>query len=164
MTARRQKGATMIEVLVTIIILAVGFLGLASMQMLSVKNVNNSQYRSLATIYAYDMAERMRSNKAGVSAGAYDGVDGNESDPGCTACTSTQVAQRDAYEWNQEIKNSLDFDDASKSFGLPNGVGTVTKDGDLHKIKISWYEQSRDEDGTKTLSKEEQFELSVRIQ
>lgn len=151
----RQRGATMIEILVTVLILAVGLLGLAAMQVVSLKNVNNTQFRTLATMYAYDMSERMRSNQAGVEGGGYDDITGIEANPGCSSCNASQVAQLDAFEWNQLIKQD------ANSGGLPEGVGTVTADGNLFDITVSWKEQSRDTgEGAVT---DESFTLTVQM-
>lgn len=51
----------MIEVLVAMIILAIGLLGVAGIQALSLKQTSNSAVRSLVTMHAYDLSERMRS-------------------------------------------------------------------------------------------------------
>lgn len=58
---KRHSGFTMIEVLVAMIILAIGLLGVAGIQALSLKQTSNSGVRSLVTMHAYDLSERMRS-------------------------------------------------------------------------------------------------------
>ncbi|OEY66654.1 type IV pilus modification protein PilV [Marinobacter sp. X15-166B] len=50
----------MIEILVAMIILAIGLLGVAGMQAWSLKQGGNSGIRSLVTMHAYDLSERMR--------------------------------------------------------------------------------------------------------
>lgn len=65
--ARRERGFTMIEVLVAMIILAIGLLGVAGIQALSLKQSSNSSVRSLVTMHAYDLSERMRSEFDDVS-------------------------------------------------------------------------------------------------
>lgn len=64
---RRQKGFTMIEVLVAMIILAIGLLGVAGIQALSLKQTANSNLRSMVTIHAYDLSERMRAEPSNVT-------------------------------------------------------------------------------------------------
>jgi len=153
MRRRQTKGFSMIEILVTIIIISVGLLGIASLQVISLKNVNNTQFRTLATIYAYDMAERMRSNRTAL--GDYDGIDGTETDPACYPCTAAQRAQYDAYEWNSLLSA------AANSGGLPSGVGTVVLNSGVYDISVSWQEQGRNDSGG--LVENKSFTLSVRI-
>lgn len=61
-SVRRQRGFTMIEVLVAVLILAIGLLGVAGVQLLSMQQTSNANKRSVATLYAQDLAERMRAN------------------------------------------------------------------------------------------------------
>ena len=127
----------MIEVLVAVFILSIGLLGLASLQMASLKNINNTQFQTLATTYAYDMAERMRSNREGLS--GYDNILSTVTAPSCTTCTPTQMAQLDGFEWNSLIQSTV------INGGLPEGKGTVTKNGSVYDIEIKWKElQTRD--------------------
>lgn len=134
---KKQAGATMIEVLVTILILAVGLLGLSATQMMSLKNGNNSHHRYLAALASQEMAERMRVNPDGVSLGSYDGkVDGTESSQDCSVgCTSRQLANMDLYDWGQVI-----------STNLPSGTGLIERNGDTVTFTVSWKEQHTGED------------------
>lgn len=133
---KKQRGVGMIEILIALLIVTIGFLGLAKAQLFNIRNVNNSSYRTLATIYAQDMAERIRSNQLGASSGSYNAVAGNESNPGCTTCSTAQVAQRDAFEWNELIGGNV------ANGGLPAGsIGTVTGNGQTFTVTVSWPEQ-----------------------
>lgn len=58
----KTNGFTLLEVLVTLIILSIGLLGLLSLQIKSLKYTHSSYERTLASIYAKDMAERMWTN------------------------------------------------------------------------------------------------------
>ena len=145
----------MLEILVALFILSVGLLGLASLQIASIKNINNAQFHSLATEYAYDMAERMRSNRAAVISGDYDNVVSTVTDPGCTVCSTSGMAQFDAYQWNQKIQSDV------KTGGLPEGVGTVNKNGDVFNITIAWKEQQRSDNGGRV--GDASFTLNVQI-
>ncbi len=69
------KGATLIEVMVALVIVAVGLLGLAGLQATGLNNNGNAEKRTQATIVANDMIERVRANPVGVSTGSYDAVD-----------------------------------------------------------------------------------------
>ena len=59
-----QQGFTLIEVMVAVFVLAVGILGMAGMQAVSVRESQNSIFRSQADILAGDMADRLRANRS----------------------------------------------------------------------------------------------------
>jgi len=134
---RTNKGFGMIEILVAFVIVSVGILGLGTMQLFSLKNINNSQYRTLATLYAYDMAERIRSNKASLA--EYDGVDTSSGTP-CSGCGN--IATTDVDDWIANMSQSLN------AGGLPEAIGTISINADgLFEIQIQWDETTRDNTG-----------------
>ena len=57
---QKQTGFTLIEVLVTVIVLSIGLLGLAGLQAVALKFGSASYQRSQATVLIYDIIERMR--------------------------------------------------------------------------------------------------------
>lgn len=59
---RRQAGATLIEVLVSILLMALGVLAMAAMQVNAVQYGKTSEFRTLATLLANDLGDRMRAN------------------------------------------------------------------------------------------------------
>ncbi|MDR3353394.1 MAG: type IV pilus modification protein PilV [Zoogloeaceae bacterium] len=58
----REKGFTLIEVLVAIVVLGIGLVGLLSLQVMSLKMNQAALSRSIASGYAYAMIEKIRSN------------------------------------------------------------------------------------------------------
>lgn len=62
--ARRQDGTTLIEVLVTILVLSIGLLGLAALQGFSLQAGQSAYYRTQATNVAYEVADFMRVNRS----------------------------------------------------------------------------------------------------
>jgi type IV pilus assembly protein PilV len=149
----RQTGSSMVEILVAVFVLAAGLLGLASLQMMSLKNINNAQFHTLATTYAYDMSERMRSNRDGLA--GYDNILSTVVDPGCSPCTPTDMAQLDGFQWNQIIQSAV------INGGLPGGQGTVTRNGTLYDITVTWNEQQRTATGGQVGNTS--FTLSIQI-
>ena len=70
---RREHGVTLIEVLVTMVLLGVGLLGLAGLQLRGMQVNQGSTFRSQAAFLAEDLADRMRVDRANVVAGNYNG-------------------------------------------------------------------------------------------
>jgi len=108
----RQGGVTLIEVLVTMVIVAVGLLGLAGLQVRGLAIQKDAHGRSIATQLALDIADRMRSNSGAAATyafttsyptGAYTppAVPAN-----CAAvvCTATQQAQFDFDGWFTRVR------------------------------------------------------------
>ncbi|MFZ0257314.1 MAG: type IV pilus modification protein PilV, partial [Gammaproteobacteria bacterium] len=77
-----QQGFSLIEVLITVLVLAIGLLGLAGLHAQALRFSHNAYLRSHATLLGNEMADRMRANLVGVAAGSYDDIDGNEANPG----------------------------------------------------------------------------------
>ncbi len=146
----RQQGFSLLEILVTIFIMSVGLFGLSAMQLSSLKQVSNSQTKTLVNYYLEDMAERMRSNKAGIKHGDYDLLT-VKTNP------SPNIAINDSYEWNDMMTQTV------SEGGLPSGAeGTVTKRSEgsgleavfVYDIKITWTEKQREETNGMSASKE----------
>ncbi len=69
--ASGQHGMTLIEILVAVVVLSVGLLGLAGLQLKGMKVNQGSTYRWQAAMLAEDMADRIRADKDGAKAGNY---------------------------------------------------------------------------------------------
>ncbi len=138
-TSQREHGFTMIEVLITLVILSIGLLGLAALQANSMASNHNAFLQSQATQYAYDMGDRMRANIAGVRAGNYNNASGIPADPACitAGCTPAQMATYDTFQWNTLLSQQL-----------PAGQGTVTGDGTDFVISVMWDEARNGATGT----------------
>lgn len=67
--ARRwQTGLNLLEVLIATLVLSLGLLGLAGLQVSSLKTTQNASLKQTATLVLYDLLERMRSNRSAVCA------------------------------------------------------------------------------------------------
>lgn len=118
---RKAAGFTMLEVLVSMLVLALGVLAAVSV-MLQAERASSSGYmRQIATQYAYDMVDRMRANSGQVGAGAYDVASGTapstlQSDCQSSACSSSAMATFDKYQWLTDLQNNL-----------PGGTGSISQ-------------------------------------
>lgn len=107
-STRSQRGFSLIEVMVALLVLAIGLLGLAGLQTLGLKFNTQSYQRTQAVLNAYDIVDRIRANSSGIAAAIYDNIAINAAPPGspdCSAvdCDSTQMGDYDVTQW----KNSL---------------------------------------------------------
>jgi type IV pilus assembly protein PilV len=68
----RQAGASLLEVLIAVLILAIGLLGIAALQSLTLRNTQGSSERTAAIIQSYAMLDMMRANRAQAIAEQYD--------------------------------------------------------------------------------------------
>lgn len=104
----RQSGIGLIEVLVAMVVLSIGFLAAATMQVQGMRANQNAGQRAQALLLLGDMMDRMRGNPEGVLAGAYDGRStGTAALPACVtaSCTPAQLADVDLYEWSANFEN-----------------------------------------------------------
>ena len=62
-TITSDSGFTLIEVLVALLIVALGMLGNAMLQLQGMKNSNDAYLRSQIGLFAYDIADKIRSNR-----------------------------------------------------------------------------------------------------
>ncbi len=116
-TPLKQKGMTLIEVLVTLVILSIGILGLAGLQIVGLRTTTNAAFTSQATNFANDIVEVMRTNEVALDAGLFSGVDSastincaalpapfcsdyhNGASVAATSCTPAQLATFDINVW-----------------------------------------------------------------
>ena len=123
---RSQRAFSLIEVLVALVILAIGMLGIARMLLLSQKSNSSSYIRQQAIQSSYDIIDRMRANRLAAIAGNYtisnlvtSGAPTVPSPPATncdtTTCTTAQLATYDTWYWL-----------ATDVTQLPNGCGAIT--------------------------------------
>jgi len=115
--SQKQSGISLIEILVSIVIVCFGLLGVAGLLTTGLKSTQESQYRTQASFLAYDMADRMRSNRQVALSG--------ESKTSVTATNA--IAVSDKTDWQTTVS------------ALPSGSGTVTMSAtNFFEITIQW--------------------------
>lgn len=133
---RDTYGFTLIEVLISVLVLSIGLLGLASLQANSLRYNNDSSVQTQASYLASDIADRMRANVS--VADTYPGKSAAQN-TGCYTggCAPDEMAANDIYEWEQALDT------------LPAGQGSITAlGGGMYTITVMWDEQRTGATGT----------------
>jgi len=129
---KQQRGFSLVEVLIALIIMSVGMLGIAGLFVQSMQAGRTSMFRHHAVTLAGDVADRIRANpRAGI------GYSGFGADNGCVGtgndCNEAAMAAHDIFLWDQQAIESL-----------PGGLISVAFDDTLlppeYTIRVDWVE------------------------
>lgn len=146
-SARRQVGVSLIEVLIAAVILAIGLLGLASLQATMVASELDSYQRAHALVLLEDMIERVNSNRTAfatrfgtdtspLTAGT---GDNRELTDDCTTMTGVPAA---LCEWSQELKGAsatLDGENVGAMIGARGCIERVGTGQPLRlQVSVAW--------------------------
>ena len=147
MSQNNQTGFSLLEILISVIVLSFGLLSLGGLHITSVQGVNNAHSRNIASMLAMELGERMRANPKGVAGGFY----GNSVSCSKQAaqCRGTQVctSEETAYYDLQEIMCGATVDNISQGGArnlLPQGTLKVSCAGGCdqpdiaHQVTVSW--------------------------
>jgi len=95
-----EQGFTLIEVLVTVLVLALGLLGMAGLQSLGIRNTHSAYLLSQATAEAYNILDCIRANRTAAEAGAYNISLGSTP-------SGASLAAGDLANWKARLANVL---------------------------------------------------------
>jgi type IV pilus assembly protein PilV len=137
--ARSQKGVTMIEVLVAVIVLSIGLLGLAGLQSAGLTHNQSASFRSTATMMTYSILDSMRANRMEAMNGSYNIT------LGASATSGSSVAEQDLDDWLSEL-----------ALRLPAGTGAIHVDNNVVTVTIQW-------DDSRGALAAQQFVLTTRL-
>ncbi|MCP4390001.1 MAG: type IV pilus modification protein PilV [Gammaproteobacteria bacterium] len=127
-----QHGLTLVEAMIALLVISIGLLGIASLQLTAMSQNTSSLNHSQAVRYAYNMSDRIRANI--VEFEQYKGIDTTNSysqDCLSGSCNSGQMLTADAADWKTMVET------------LPGGRGQVLNDADGLQVIVMW-----DDDGT----------------
>lgn len=159
-----SHGIALIEVLISLLLVSIGFIALAGLQANGIRANYRAYNWTQVSHRAYEMADRMRANAMGVTAGAYDSLTTVPADPSCiaTGCTPLQLAQTDYLQFlnatiaQLPLGNAVVCLDSTPNDGTP-AAPQCDGSGLIYAIKIWW-----DADRTGALPSNPQFFLQVR--
>jgi len=118
---RRQSGTSLIEVLITVVIVAIGLLGLAGMQSRLQSSDMESYQRAQALVLLEDMANRIATNRA--NAADYVTGGGSPFGVGMTCPTTTATRQQiDALQWCNVLQGAAELSSGNAKSGAMIGA------------------------------------------
>lgn len=117
-----HKGSSLLEVLISMVVLGIGILGLLALQTAALKTNQLAVTRTLASGLAVEMSELMRANKTAAENGNYDITIAG------TVSSATTIAETDLKSWKSHLTQ------------LPSGQGSISRNNDVFTITIQWDE------------------------
>lgn len=147
-----QRGNSMMEVLVSLVVLSFGSLGVAGLQATSKRANHEAKQQLTATFLANDIIEKMRNNPGALATYAGAAVGGStistEPSPNCSSanpCTAAQMAAHDRWLWEQAIDGVAIKQGSAKAGGLVQPKGCISNTNGQVRVVMAWY-------GAETLS------------
>jgi type IV pilus assembly protein PilV len=132
---RHQSGIALMEVLISMFIVALWLLASAGMQMGKLQK--SAEFRIKAIALATELGERMEANTTAARAGSYalaaGATLGAATNCDTTACTPTQLAEYDLRQWSDRVSSTLKVDEFSV---VKDAAATLAE----YTIRISWKE------------------------
>jgi len=133
-----QRGTTMIEVLVTMVILAFGLLGLAGLQSRLQVSEMESYQRAQALILLEDMANRITTNRSAAVSYVTGSPLGAGMADGCPTDVST-VQKVDAKEWCDALQGAAETSGVSKVGAMIGARGCVESTvANEYLVTVAW--------------------------
>jgi len=147
-----QRGVSLIEVMIAVLVFSVGLLGLSGLLVMAVRSSHAAYLRTQVTFLAGSMIERMRANPIAVWRGDYDGeatADGSAASCNTAACTPTELAARDRSAWAGLLASTVPdatghirCDRAPAGFALtPQQIGMRPPFGGSCAMSVRWTER-----------------------
>ena len=155
-----QRGFTLIEVMVAIVVFSIGLIGIGATMALSIRSTNVASQRTQAVFLAESLGDMMRANDQAVWALAYDGDYPVTGAPvNCNlGCDFNQIAQRDRQSWSnllqQTLANGRARVDCAMAAGSRPPLGIRRPADGLCTLRLTWTEgvDSTDVSGTRDQS------------
>ena len=147
----RPQGLALMEALVAVLLLSACALAYAALQMRGLAAGHSAMWRSKATLLAYEMADRMRANRAAVASGQYNSLTAPQGPAACggdSACTPAGMAQLDFAQWSATLGRELPAGsgvvclDASPDDGAAASPG-CSGSGGMLAVKVFWSERGQ---------------------
>lgn len=138
---KTQRGVTLVEAMIALLVISIGLLGIAALQLTSMSQNTSALNHSQAVWIANNMADRIRANVCDVvQAPIYNGIDTNNTyNSDCTrnaSCNNLQMVAHDAQIWSDMVQT------------LPGGRGTVVFNNNVLTVSVMWDDEGSGANGT----------------
>lgn len=137
-----QSGATLIEVLVTIVIIAFGLLGMAGLQLKMQASEMEAYQRTQALLLLQDMANRIAANRLNASTYVTASVYGEAMENCPTYDATSTTKERDVSEWCEALKGASTQETVggvtTKQGAMIGGRGCIQSVGGDYLVTIAW--------------------------
>lgn len=153
---KSSGGFSLIEILVAIVIVSMGLLAYAGLQMTGLSQTHAALFRSQAAISTHDMADRLRSNLPGTLAGGYRTLETDSlAMPNCAAgCIPFDLAVRDLKIWQNLLSQHLPLASGVVSCTDSDALDAIPcSENSTHTIVVSW-DDNKDGNASATIQVE----------
>ena len=148
---RHQRGLSLLELLVSLVVFSIGLLGIAGLQMVSKQASYEGLQRTLASQVAYGLLEDMRTNGSGISVyvaandlggGTLAGLPVSQCRDPDTPCSPAQKAVHDLWYWERMVDGAAELGIEGQTGGIL--FPTVCVDGPaggvagVYSVSVAW--------------------------
>jgi len=144
--SKQERGFSLLEVLIALLVLSVGLLGIAGLQTVSLRFNHQSYERTQATVLISEIFEKIAANPVAARGGSFDPVLDTDTSasfsygPCPTSCTPAQLAAFDLFRWKLSIEDPR---------RLAQGRGAIRRIPDpdgptahVYEVTINWVENN----------------------
>ena len=132
-----QRGVTLVEAMIALLVISIGLLGIASLQLTAMNQNTSALNHSQAVWIAYNMSDRIRANISEFQ--NYNGIDtdnGYAQDCVNNPCSTLDMVTADAADWTNMVQN------------LPGGRGMVNLNAGVLTVSVMWDDDGSGANGT----------------
>ncbi len=133
---RIQRGVTLVEAMIALLVISIGLLGIAALQLTAMSQNTSAMNHSQAVWLAYTMSDRIRANIS-----EFDNYNGIDTDDGYNGncvdnpCSTLDMVTADAADWETMVQ------------ALPKGRGRVTLANGVLTVIVHWDDEGTDAGG-----------------
>lgn len=122
----RQRGVSLLEVLIAVVVLAFGLLGLALLQTMNLRFTQSANHRTVATNLSYEVLDLVRANRLLKRTYAEAGYVSGGAPNACAIAASFDPGPNIA-RWHCQVSQQL-----------PGGESQISVNGDVATVRIRW--------------------------